>query len=93
MQDLSTILIAISKCDDKNMLRQINSITVGKLRALNANENVKASAQFRVGDKVEWDGKYGNTEQGVITKINPKTIKVRTDRYLWTVSATLLRKA
>lgn len=47
---------------------------------------------FRVGERVEWDCKYGRIERGVIEKINQKTIIVKTDGGIkWTVGSSLLR--
>ena len=57
-------------------------------------ENADARSELQVGDKVEFTGKYGILEKGVITKKNPKMIKVKTERgAMWRVAPTLLRKA
>ncbi len=52
-----------------------------------------AANAYRVGDKVQWDSKYGRIEQGTVTKVNSKTIKViTTSNQIWNVSPSLLRK-
>lgn len=49
--------------------------------------------KFNYGDEVEFDSKRGMTVTGTITKINTKTIKIKTPMGLvWNVSPGLLRK-
>jgi len=54
-----------------------------------------AKLYFSRGDKVYFDStKTGERIHGTITKINQKTIELRTDRgNSWKVSASLLKKA
>lgn len=50
-------------------------------------------ATFKQGDKVKWQGKYGNTETGVIVKGNRTTVQVKGDDGRdWRVSPALLQK-
>jgi len=52
-----------------------------------------AAVALRVGDKVQWNSKFGYVEQGTITKINHKTIKVITaSNQQWSCSPSLLSK-
>ena len=53
--------------------------------------NARVADGFRVGDMVAFDGRFGRVEQGQITKINPKSIKVKTLTTNWKVSPSLLR--
>jgi hypothetical protein len=53
--------------------------------------NARVAQSFRVGDQVEFDGRYGRKEQGQITKINTKSILVKTLTTNWKVSPSLLR--
>jgi hypothetical protein len=53
----------------------------------------KAANAYCIGDKVQWDSKYGRIEQGTITKVNSKTVKIMTtSNQMWNVSPSLLRK-
>lgn len=53
----------------------------------------KAADGLRVGDKVQWNSKYGKVIQGTITKVNLKTIKISTTTDgNWSVSPSLLTK-
>lgn len=54
---------------------------------------MKLRLQFKVGDKVWFDAKTRGIIRGVVTKMNAKSAKVRTDLgVMWTVSPTLLNK-
>ena len=50
--------------------------------------------QFAFGDKVSFNGKYGAYITGTITKINHKTVKVKSlvDGKIWIVSGSLLTR-
>lgn len=71
-------------------LRMLNKDIVSEIKFRNDLDNQKAKAQFRVGDKVYFDGKRGRVH-GEITKINPKTIHVKSGFTTWRVSPTFLR--
>jgi uncharacterized protein YkvS len=49
------------------------------------------TAALAVGDMVEFKGRYGNTERGRVTKINPKTVIVDAGHTRWKVPASLLK--
>jgi hypothetical protein len=86
--ELKTVLAAISTMDNTELNRVIEQI---KLRRSMIAQISKAS--FGVGQMVEWDSKYGNVEVGIIVKIKPKFIEVRTTEppARWNVHPTLLR--
>jgi uncharacterized protein YkvS len=53
----------------------------------------KLVQNFSLGDAVEFDSKRGITVQGIVKKINGKSIKLEaTDFVKWTVAPSLLRK-
>ena len=53
----------------------------------------EAIDNFVVGQDVEFTKKDGGIVQGVVQKINRKSIHVKTDLVLWKVSPSLLRAA
>lgn len=50
-------------------------------------------SSFNVGDKVWFDAKRRGRVEGLIEKINQKTIVVKTPLVTWKVSPSLLKKA
>lgn len=65
----------------------------GDLKLLQQIINMKLQLQFKVGDRVWFDGKTRGIIRGKITKMNAKSAKVVTDTgVMWTVSPTLLSK-
>lgn len=65
----------------------------GDLKLLQQIINMRLQLQFRVGDKVWFDGKTRGIIRGTITKMNAKSAKVVTDAgMMWTVSPTFLNK-
>ena len=51
-----------------------------------------SSRKFSVGDYVYFIGRGGEQYDGPVTKVNPRTGKVRVGMTLWTVDASLLSK-
>jgi transcription antitermination factor NusG len=74
--------------------------TVEELREVTAALNLqwkvlqsRAAQGFRVGDKVTFVAKMGQTFSGVVEKVNQKTVAVKTGPYqTWRVSPNLLKK-
>lgn len=74
------------------------------LKIRHKNLQAVAATQFRKGDKVEFDDKRGRPLQGVVTKVNQKTVSVEVVQKAlvaggfvnrpvhWRVAASLLRK-
>tara|TARA_A100001011_G_scaffold201561_1_gene209900 strand:- start:314 stop:499 length:186 start_codon:yes stop_codon:yes gene_type:complete len=58
--------------------------------------NAQATRNFVVGDKVEFEGRYGKTVQGVVKRVKIKNIIVEETNSAfggrWNVSASLLKK-
>ena len=57
--------------------------------------NAQATRKFVVGDKVEFEGRYGKTVQGIVRRIKIKNIIVEETSQFggrWNVSASLLKK-
>ena len=86
--DIREISKLISQIEDTDTLREVGNLVRRRWGDLQR----RAVYTFRVGDRVEWDSKYGRTDRGVVTKINQKTVSLRADSgVLWKVSANLLR--
>lgn len=51
-----------------------------------------SSRKFSVGDYVYFTGRGGEQYDGLVTKVNQRTVKVRVGMTLWTVDASLLSK-
>lgn len=78
-EDVQTWILSKATDTDLTLLRDIISM--------------KMRIQFKVGDKVWFDAKTRGIVKGVISKMNAKTAKVRTDLGVqWTVSPQLLQK-
>jgi len=62
------------------------------LRARHKELQARIASQFSIGDRVEFNrSKTGSLVVGEVTKVNVKTIKVKTGEGNWSVSPTLLR--
>jgi len=61
-----------------------------KRRAKQLDEQIANS--FSIGDKVSFKGRYNRVETGVVTKVNTKTINVRTESNMWRVAPSILNK-
>lgn len=87
-QELQTINSLMMKMDGDDYNK-----VVSMFKYAQSMRQHNAAVAFRVGDKVQWNSKYGRLEQGTITKINHKTIKViTTSNQQWSCSPSLLSK-
>ena len=75
-------------------LRRVNDVTVAHMRRWMGEKQRKAAALFSVGDKVSFKAKRsGAWVLGTITKINMKTVHLRTNTgETWHVSPSILVK-
>ena len=91
--DLETIYNLLDKSsieDIKDIFELVRTAHNDKVNE----RNFQIKRQFSKGQKVKFTSKkYGNVIVGVITKINPKTIVVKTDTLVWRVSPQLLQAA
>ena len=68
---------------------------VAALNGKRKTDQVRASGQFRRGDRVQWESTHlGRVATGVVTKVNRMTIEVKEDKVFttWRVSPTLLSR-
>lgn len=88
INDKQDVINFISSCRDRDTLKQIsNSLKI----AFDNLERMKVIA-FAVNDEVAFNSKRGGKIKGVVSKINSKTIQVKTDACVWRVSPSLLEK-
>ena len=57
-------------------LRALNADLVEHLRSLRNRKNFKEASKYRVGDRVEFEGKHGKVLRGVVRRINMKTLTI-----------------
>jgi hypothetical protein len=74
-------------------LTVLNKMVVDRIRLVHKAGTLVSMAQFHVGDRVSWDGSDGIVRIGIITRLNQKTISVKTgENGHWNVSPQFLRK-
>jgi len=84
------LLAEIGKIDNRDDIVEAWDILKRRHNQL----NLKVARQLHIGQKVEFDSKHGYVVVGKVTKINAKTVSVKTTEGLpWRVSASLLRPA
>lgn len=74
-------------------LRYLNRMVVERLNLLAQAKSTAQLAQFAEGDRVHFTTNDGSLIQGVVVRLNRKTVSLRSDDGLnWKVSPVLLRK-
>lgn len=86
---MSTVTKAIFAIDSLDELREAQNALNVRFRELQR----RAAVSYRIGDTVKFQSKTGKTISGTVTKINQKTVSVRTVDSNWKVSASLLQRA
>ena len=86
--DMSTVTKAIYDIDSMEELRIIMNIVNMRFKELQA----RAAQSFVRGDTVTFTTKHGQKITGVVTKINQKTVSVKTPTSEWKVSGSLLKR-
>ncbi len=70
------LLEEIAETMEEDLLKEINTLVVGKLRDIQRRRDTRAGYFFNLGESVWFLDKRQRTVWGTITKINPKSIKV-----------------
>lgn len=86
---MSAATKAILAIDNMEDLREAESALKVRWRELQR----RAAISYRVGDKVSFISRSGETVTGTVLKINQKTISLKSGYTTWKVSPSLLRKA
>lgn len=91
--DVDDVVSALEFFSEQD-LRKVNDVTIACLRRWMGEKQRKAAALFSVGDKVSFESKRsGRWVSGTITKINMKTVHLRTATgETWHVSPSMLMK-
>ena len=88
MSNINDLLTAIREIDNFDDMREvINTVNDQQKRIARM-----SSRKFSVGDYVYFIGRGGEQYDGLVTKVNQRTVKVRVGMTLWTVDASLLSK-
>ena len=84
--------IKMINCLSMEELISLNEMIISRIKEIRREESVEKAQQFKVGDFVCFQDETKKRE-GIILKINQKTIKVFTTEELsWNVSPRLLKK-
>jgi len=75
----------------KEQLLALNRRIVERLNYLAARETLEVSKKFRVGDTVEFQSEE-STIQGIVIRINRKTLSIRTKEGQWNIPPQFLKK-
>lgn len=80
----------------ENLFKKISaddySRVVNMFKKCHSKNQAEAVSIFNVGDYVYFFDRNGHKISGTITKINAKTIKVKSSMAVWSVSPSLLKK-
>ena len=71
----------------------LNRLVNERVKLLSQMEASQMMVDYNIGDFVEFDGKDGQVLRGIITKMNKKTVSIKTTTGVkWNVSPYYLRK-
>lgn len=76
----------------KEQLLDLNRRIVERLKYLAARDTLEVSKKFRVGDTVEFQNEESTT-QGMVIRINRKTLSIKTKEGQWNVPPQFVKKA
>ena len=82
---MNTVVGNVRKMDTEQL--KIVADEIKLRRTLLGNQLTRS---LMVGDTVSFQGRAGTTEQGTVTKINRKTVIVKTGHNTWKVPASML---
>ncbi|MBN1647969.1 MAG: hypothetical protein JW874_08045 [Spirochaetales bacterium] len=70
----------------------INRLVVNRLKLLSQERSTAQMMKFNIGEKVRFEGRYGEIKTGIIFKLNKKTVSIHTeDNEQWNVAPGLLK--
>jgi hypothetical protein len=75
----------------KEELLDLNRRVVERLKYLSARETLEVSRKFKVGDTVEFQSDE-STVQGIVMRINRKTLSIKTKEGRWNVPPQFVKK-
>jgi len=75
-------------------LRFLNRLIVERLKLIAQAQSTALMSQFNIGDRVGFRSPSGEWKNGIVQKLNKKTISILTDKgHRWNVSPGLLSPA
>ena len=81
---------AIKQLDEAD-LRYLNALIVERLKLIHQAKTTALMSRFSAGDRVGFTARDGSYRQGLVTRLNQKTVSVLgDDRRQWKVSPALL---
>jgi hypothetical protein len=90
--------LEISRIEDfiKTLSREellfVNRLVVNRLKLLSQERSTTQMMKFNIGEKVKFEGRYGETKTGIIIRLNKKTVSIHTDdNEQWNVAPGLLK--
>jgi len=86
MSNMNNIIKAIGNIDNFDDMRTIIDAVNDQQKAIAR----MSTRKFAVGDYVYFKTRSGEQIDGVVTKVNPRTVKVQVGMTRWTVDASLL---
>jgi len=86
MSNMNDIIKAIGNIDNFDDMRTIIDAVNNQQKAIAR----MSTRKFAVGDYVYFQNRRGEQIDGVVTKVNPRTVKVQVGMTRWTVDASLL---
>lgn len=76
---------------DENDLRRVNRLVIERLKLIHQEKSTAQMKRFNIAERVAFQTPYGQQKQGIIVKLNKKTVSVRTDdNEHWNVAPGLL---
>ncbi len=76
-----------------NDLSRLNKMVVEQIRHLRRLDNLNSISQFIKGDLVKWIANDGTVNQGMVIRLNQKSVTVKCEhQLLWKISPQLLHK-
>ena len=91
--DRQSAVEAIKKFDENDLIF-LNRIIFERLKLISQAKSTCLLANFNIGDRVSFRGPDGESQSGVIIRLNKKTASIKlSDGHLWNVFPGLLEKA
>lgn len=87
-EDRQALQVLLVKCNLEELKTVRNDL--GGMIDYKSKQNLRT---FKVGDRIEWDGRKHGLSFGTITKINTKTVHASTDKGPWRIHISLIRKS
>jgi len=86
--DINDLLNAVRNIDSREDMNRLIEV----VNEQNKRMSRMKSKAFSVGDYVYFTDRSGRQVDGVVTKVNPRTVQVKVGMTLWRVDASLLSR-